>query len=234
MTTTTTTTNGVVSYDIREEPRSKRYVINTHVITVSAGNYILLSGNTSVIFKNGNEKFYTYSHIVKRHDFDAINGQDISDSIAAMTNVFPVYNGGEIREAALVLSLLGIIRERDNVSAGNGSDIPEYDTQVKSDKCTAATSLDYDSHLKNDASKFFAWVSKAGIVYILNKKTWGRVIAPFLKPETDKKTSKSKLRIKETRALIRALAQAIALGQGFGPRGLGRPGPRLWSLCEAP
>ena len=189
-----------------EEPRSKRYRLVGHALVVNKGDVTHVSGNVRLRFKNGIKKFYRYAHVVRRYTLASVQGANIMDAIRAIHDIFPTYNSGETAEAALVLATLGIIRERDNVAADKGSDIPEFEMQVKSDGCTVANTLDYHKHLEEDASKRFAWVAKDGTVYILNKEEWEDAVTPYLAKDRDSKTKKAKLRLKETRKLIRALA----------------------------
>lgn len=190
-----------------EEPRTKRYRLVGHAVVTNKDDVTLVSGNVRLRYRNGVSTFYRYSHVVRRYTLASVQGANIMDAIRAIRDIFPTYNSGETAEAALVLATLGIIRERDNVAADKGSDIPEFDMQVKSDKCTVANdTLDYHEHLKGDASKLFAWVTRDGMVYILDKDEWEQAVTPYLCKDRDSKTKKVKLRLRETKKLIGALA----------------------------
>lgn len=121
-------------------------------------------------------------------------------------------NAGQNAEQSLAYALTGEIRKHDKVPFDKGSDIPEFKMSVKSARFTLASNLigsDF-AEMKADffgrcASEIFAYVTKAGEVYELNKKQFETFVDRFctLGRSSSKNGNKLNIRMKsETKEVL--------------------------------
>lgn len=103
-----------------------------------------------------------------------------------ISNVSNYRNIGHRAQQNLVYHLFGELRKADRTPFDRGSDIPEYDMEVKSYHFTLASNLNGSTYEEMKAdffnrchSKRFAYVTRSNMVYVMNRSEFSEFLDRF-------------------------------------------------------
>lgn len=129
-------------------------------------------------------------------------------------------NRGQKAQQDLSYHFFGELRKADNVPFDEGSDIPEYKMSVKSARFTLASNLNgmtYEEQLEDFfnrcASTCFAYVTKANLVYVMDRATFKAFLDLFHTMDRDSRSHRPVVRCKsESRAMLQWLDDLDYMG----------------------
>lgn len=112
-------------------------------------------------------------------------------------------NNGSHAQQVLDYTLTGQMRAHDHCRWDEGSDIPELDMSVKTDRFTLASDLigetltdKVDDYMARTASKVFAYVATTGIAYLMNAIEFKAFMLTFCKLERDSQKNGGRMKVR--------------------------------------
>ena len=112
-------------------------------------------------------------------------------------------NNGSHAQQVLDFTLTGNIRPHDHCKWNEGSDIPEFDMSVKSDRFTLASDLigetmeeKINDYFNRTASKSFAYVATTGIAYIMNAIEFREFLMTFCSMQRDSMKNGGRMKVR--------------------------------------